>query len=222
MRNKKILKNLYEKYGVIDHFESDWRYLENSMNKISKLWFKNLHNIKKVNLIILAEAPMWGENKKYFYNPKTIHTQFFYKSDFEYIINRDITNKSDLILELNKKGIIIVDFSPFPFNPNNTKLSYKRDSKNQCIKITKNDYIDILEKTFSNHLKPKINKIKLKSNNLHSIPIYYRYDRIKKNLNNTLTNLFLKEGLYKIKNATTISMNGGGIDKVKLKNILKV
>ncbi|NCA86700.1 MAG: hypothetical protein EOM83_14210 [Clostridia bacterium] len=218
---RNILKYLYEKYSVSDIFENDYEYLSESVNEINELWNINFNNIEKVNLIILSEAPMWGDDRKYFYNPDTNHSQFFYKSDLEYVTNQNIKNKQEMISELNKTGTVILDFSPFPFNPSKTKLSYKCDTEGYSKKIKKIDYQDILNNTFSKHLKPRLELIEQKTDDLKSIRICYRYGRVKKNLHKILKELFLKEGYVTIKNANSISMNGGGIDKENLKNEIK-
>ena len=213
-----ILRNLYNKYNVSDFFENDYEYLSESINDINELWNDNIKNIEQIKLIILAEAPMWGDNKKYFYNQCTDHSQFFYKSDLEYVTNQNIKNKKELISELNKTGTIILDFSPFPFNPSKTKLSYKCDNEGYSKKIKKTDYQNILNETFLLHLKSRLEIIKQKTNDLENIRICYRYGRVKQNLHKILKDLFLKEGFKTINNAVSISMNGGGIDKEKLNN----
>lgn len=163
---------------------------------------------------------MWGKDKTYFYNPDSSHSQFFFQSDLKYIIKPTITNKIDLISNLNKNGIVILDFSPFPFNTENTKLSYKCDDKGRSIKIEKKDYMEILIKTFPYHLKSRLEIIKKKSNilNVEYVRICFRYSRVKKNLNGVLKKLLLQEGFDMIKGAVSISMKGGGIDKKKLQN----
>jgi len=213
---KKYLKDIYEKYGIEKYFRTDYEYLKNSIGEINSLWNENIKKVDNVKLIILAEAPMWGKEKKYFYNPTTNHSQFFYRSDLEYIIGELIENKIELISKLNETGIVIIDFSSFPFNPEKTKLSYKCDDKGRSKKIKKSDYKDILINTFFKHLKRRLEEIKVKPNDEKNIRICYRYCRVKSNLNNILKYLFLQEGFEMINYAVSISMNGGGIDKQKL------
>lgn len=122
---RKYLKDIYEKYGLEKYFKADYKYLKNSIDEINSLWNDNIKKVNEVKLIILAEAPMWGKEKKYFYNPTTNHSQFFYRSDLEYLISELIENKLELISKLNETGIVIIDFSPFPLIPERTKLSYK-------------------------------------------------------------------------------------------------
>jgi len=215
---KNYLKEKYIKYGIEEYFKTDFEYLEASINDINGFWDKNINEIDKIKLIILAEAPMWGKNEKYFYNPETIHSQFFYQSDLEYVIGEPIGNKQELISKLNETGTIILDFSPFPFNPEKTMLSYKRDKKGISKRITRKDYQDILRETFPIHLKARLEKIKKKSCEIENVQICYRYSRVKSNLNEILQSLFLKLDFNMISNANSISMIGGGIDKEKLKN----
>jgi len=97
-------------------------------------------------------------------------------------------------------------------------LAYKCDNKGRSKRIKESDYQDILKKTFSFHLKHRLKKIKCKSRDIENILICYRYGRVKRNLHEILKKFFLQEGFSTIESAVSISMNGGGIDKEKLKS----
>jgi len=68
--------------------------------------------IESVNYLMLAEAPLWGETKKYIYNPDINNSQFFYRSDLEDILNKHIADKKEFIQVCNEIGLLIVDISP--------------------------------------------------------------------------------------------------------------
>lgn len=95
-RCKQILHDFYSENGIIDHFERDNLYLEKAFHEINEMWFRNLECIKEVKYLMIAEAPLWGKDKSYIYNPETKNTQFFQKKDLERVIglNVDIVAKS--------------------------------------------------------------------------------------------------------------------------------
>lgn len=80
-RCKQILHDFYSENGIIDHFERDNLYLEKAFHEINEMWFRNLECIKEVKYLMIAEAPLWGKDKSYIYNPETKNTQFFQKKD---------------------------------------------------------------------------------------------------------------------------------------------
>ena len=94
--NAKILKLHYAEHGLTDSFEKDSRYLETAFHDINNMWFRNLDRIETVNYLMLAEAPLWGERKKYIYNPETNTSQFFYRRDLENVLNKWIPDKKRL------------------------------------------------------------------------------------------------------------------------------
>lgn len=79
--NKKILKRFYDQYGLSDRFVNDNVYLENAFDEIASIWLDNFKQIEVVNYLMIAEAPLWGKDKKYIYNPLSNNTQFFHRSD---------------------------------------------------------------------------------------------------------------------------------------------
>src|SRR5690606_40355123 len=57
-----------------------------------------------LHAILIAEAPLWNNDgtNSYFYNPNSKFTQFFYKSDLEFVLQH-----------LHQKKIAIVDKADF-------------------------------------------------------------------------------------------------------------
>ena len=67
-KNETILKDFYLKNGLTSRFDNDNLYLENAFNEINRIWTENLNEIEKVNFVLIAEAPLWGQTRKYIYN----------------------------------------------------------------------------------------------------------------------------------------------------------
>src|SRR5690606_24041677 len=97
-----------------------------AFHEINTIWFRNLEQIRKVNYLMLAEAPLWGECKKYIYNPEINHSQFFYRSDLEDVLNEPIPDKRAFINACNEIGLLVMDISPFALNAKNTRINYRR------------------------------------------------------------------------------------------------
>lgn len=124
-RCKQILHDFYSENGIIDHFERDNLYLEKAFHEINEMWFRNLECIKEVKYLMIAEAPLWGKDKSYIYNPETKNTQFFQKKDLERVIGLNVYNKLDFLNYCNKMGLLIIDISPFAFNTEDTIINYR-------------------------------------------------------------------------------------------------
>ena len=186
MDYKELLREIYK--DRLNKFDNDLfikqyeDYIEKAVQDIDLLWFENIKKFKKgINVVILAEAPMWGNSGSYIYNPKSPETDFFklkylgqehsikYNSEKEQLI--------DLLLE---KGIVFLDISPFPLNPSKTKVCYRnRSKKHDSILIGTKNYHKIIKESFQTHLKPKLEEI-YKVNNKKSPKFAYRYNTVMK------------------------------------------
>ncbi len=210
-KNETILKDFYLKNGLTSRFDNDNLYLENAFNEINRIWTENLNEIEKVNFVLIAEAPLWGQTRKYIYNPEINNSQFFYRSDLSDILNIQIANKLEFLKILNKIGLVVVDISPFPLNPKNTAINYRDLSINQ--------YRQLVSMTLPYFFKEKIKEISNKKS--ENCKVFFRYTRVK----NIFEDLIIKT-LVDHKMVTTIdelsdiSQKGGGINKAMLGKIL--
>jgi hypothetical protein len=207
-----VVKELYAKYNLCEELKSDLRYLESAYSEIEELWNIQFDQISNIKCVLISEAPLWGLNKKYFYNEKITQSQFYYASDLDKIYDQQITSKKQLIQAFNHLGIIILDISPFPFNPNITALNYRRNyplSK----KISFLDYNKIITETSEYHLLRKFNLILIKSNNLKFL---FRYARVKK-FNKILKGIFNKADITFNRKTFDIWQKGGGVNRELLK-----
>jgi len=210
--NKEILKTFYEQYGLLEHFDRDNAYLEKAFDEINKIWLDNFNQIETVNYLMLAEAPLWGRDRKYIYNSETSNTQFFYRSDLSNILRIRIADKKEFIKICNEIGLLIVDISPFPFNENDTAINYRKLSRRQYRELVSSTIPTFFEK----HIKLVAEK---KSANIKT---FFRYARVKDNFEDLISKVLIDHSIIKIKDEISeISQKGGGIDKTKLAKIIK-
>lgn len=216
--NKQIIESCYVSLGLEDEFEKDNVYLERAFNEIKDIWIANFNKIDKVNYLLIAESPLWGQNKKYIYNPKTNNTQFFYRSDLEQIFNFQIADKKEFIKTCNEIGLLIVDISPFPLNTNDTKINYSKN-KDSSIKLTKNKYKELVRLTIPTFFARKIKLVGQKRSS--DIKVFFRYTRVKNAFQDLISDVLIENGLIKRKeDIGDIAQIGGGIDRVKFIKII--
>lgn len=210
-QNENILKKFYESHGITNHFVSDVKYLRKAFMEINSMWLEQYNAIDKINFLVIGEAPLWGETKKYIYNRQTTNTQFFYRSDIEHLTKSILTDKSAFLRACLDLGFIFIDVSPFPLNPVNTQINYR------TMKLK--DYQDLVKETLDTFLKPKLKKVKSKSTS--RLKIAYRYKRVEKSFSGLLNPLFLELGLVSDeKSISDIAMSGGGVDRTKLSKLV--
>jgi hypothetical protein len=211
--NKNFLKTFYDQNGLSSKFDKDSIYLEKAFNEIYKIWLDNLNQIKTINYLMIAEAPLWGKIKKYIYNPEINNSQFFYRSDLGDILNKHIANKTDFIKVCNEIGLLVVDISPFPLNPIDTAINYRS--------LTTTKYRQLVSLTIPTFFEKKIQAIAQKKST--NIKTFFRYARVKNNFEDLISKVLIDNKIIKTQNEIDdISQNGGGIDKTKLEQIIKV
>ena len=209
--NKKFLKTFYDQNQISSKFDKDCIYLEKAFNDIYKIWFDNLNQIKIVNYLMIAEAPLWGKAKKYIYNPGINNSQFFYRSDLGDILKKQIENKRDFINVCNEIGLLVVDISPFPLNLNDTAINYRN--------LTTTQYRQLVSQTIPTYFEKKIKSIAEKKST--NIKAFFRYARVKNNFEDLISKVLIDNKFIKTKSDIgDISQNGGGIDKSKLEQII--
>lgn len=214
-----VLQNLYSRLSIPNNlFERDKVYLHNAFLEMSKLWMANFKKIKTVRYILIAEAPLWGESMNYIYNSNTPFTQFFYKSDLEKVLGKEITNKKKFLKILNGLGLLIIDISPFALNSQSTAINYS-ETTTTSNKITGKQYTELVANTCSNYFNEKIKLAKSKIRN-KNITFIFRYERVESSFKDILAKELVKSGILKESQIKfeNIWMNGGGIDVEKKLN----
>ena len=125
---------------------------------------------------MIAEAPLYGDNKSYFCNQEADFTPFFWFNDIEAFLEEGIeqnyqttVEKKQYVFEiLKRKGFIIIDLFPFALNDNDTHINYRS--------LTNSKYLSLLEKSYIGHLKPTLQWIKDKAHS--QIRFFFRYSRV--------------------------------------------
>lgn len=211
-KNIKALKSIYEKAGIARNFKKDSKYLKEAYNEIHKFWLHNFKAINKVNYLMIAEAPLWGKEKKYIYNPNTNNTQFFYRSDLEGVFGLSIKNKNEFISKCNEIGLLVVDISPFPLNKNVTKINYR--------KMKRSVYLQLVSATIPTFFAKYIKKVRRKKST--TIKVFFRYGIERSVFQNIISKVLIDENIIRDKSEIgEISQRGGGIDKLKFSQIVK-
>ena len=219
--NKNILKTFYESAGLGNKFEDECIYLETAFNEIERLWQSNFSQIKTVNFLMIAEAPLWGSSDgKYFYNPQTPFSQFFHSSDLCEILKVPIIkNKLDFLIKCNEIGLLIIDLSPFPLNTDDTSLNYGKTT-NISRKLKKSEYRELVSLTIPTYFKGKIKAVKEKKAN--DMKIFFRYSRVMDTFQDIIYKVLIdNDFILQTNDLLDISQKGGGIDKVKFGQIIK-
>lgn len=210
--NKKILKSFYDQNGLLSEFDKDSIYLEEAFNDMYRIWLNNFNQIESVNYLMLAEAPLWGKDKKYIYNPDTNNSQFFYRSDLGDILNKHITDKREFITVCNEIGLLVVDISPFPLNPKDTAINYR------SLKTVQ--YQQLVNLTIPTFFEEKIKLVADKKS--ANIKTFFRYARVKNSFESIVSRVLIDNKIIKTQSDIgDISKNGGSIDKSKLKQIIE-
>lgn len=219
-KNGQILREFYARHDLTDCFERDNAYLESAFDEINRIWFDNLCKIDEVNYLMIAEAPLWGKSKSYIYNPATPFTQFFQKSDLEYVLGTKIRDKAEFIDRCNQIGLLIIDISPFALNTENTIINYRRKSKQNPYGITKREYRQLIRETLPTFFDCKIKELAPKASS--NIKVFFRYARVKNTLGNIVTDTLVRHNIINSSSEITdITQKGGNIKRIRLINFIQ-
>ncbi len=163
------LKQFYATYGVLERFDEDVKYLEKAFIHIEKMWEAQIQSIKKINFVLLGEAPFYGEAKSYFYNENSKYTSFFHHEIYPNVKSTSLT-KSDLFSHLNENGFIILDLFPFALNEK-TAINYKKHVKNKKA-------LELFNAISSLYFVPKLKRIKTKATEKTVFSFRYKKNKI--------------------------------------------
>lgn len=215
--NEKILKLLYDEKGISEYFDSENQYVKTAFKKINDLWFENYEKIKKVNYVMIAEAPLWGDDETYIYNPNTKNSSVFSLNNLNVALNVNLQNKKQFIDKLDEIGFIIVDIFPYPLNSKSTHICYRKNKKQDCVKLGSKDYTQILNKTIPYFFEKKMNLLSKKQS--HKSKFFFRYSRVLESARKSDLIDFVKR--YIKSDIGSIHSKGFGIDQANLNEILK-
>jgi hypothetical protein len=115
-------------------------YLKNAFLATERMWAEEITKGATVRLVHLSEAPLFGSNRRYFYNLATPFGAFFHFRDAEAVLGQDFakgrTGKEFLLTELAGAGFIILDLVPFALNKDDTpSVTYRKMSVSRYRKL---------------------------------------------------------------------------------------
>ncbi len=134
-RLEDVLSKTYHEHGLQGRFTHDKDYLKYAFERTEEMWEENNAKVHDVRLVMLSEAPLFGDAETYFYNPSTKFTSFFHFNDAEAILGKDFSkdirfigyNKKTVLHEmLAEAGFVVLDLFPFALNEKKTGLTYRR------------------------------------------------------------------------------------------------
>ena len=176
---RKPIRDLLSKrgmYGVLDEAEA---YLEEAYDFTESLWTRELEKISSIRLVLLSEAPLYGVEKSYIYNPTTPITAFFHFNDLQALIPSicsetlptSVKAKKLLMIEhLRECGVVVLDVFPYALNKGSTHIGYRQ--------LKKSEYVDLLVRSIPDFLEQKLTAIKEKQE--LSPTFAYRYRKLEK------------------------------------------
>jgi hypothetical protein len=126
--------------------EKDGEYLLPAFDKIEHLWFDQFSHFKRIRLVLLSEAPLYGEEQSYIYNPKVGETPFFYFNDYTRAFGAygpplpdtgpDSVRKVALLNALRQIGVLVLDLFPFALNKTTSACYKTRSVRTELFKAT--------------------------------------------------------------------------------------
>jgi len=216
----RALKDVYHEHNILEYFENDESYLKNAFKTTERLWQEQFNKTDTLNIIMISEAPLFGDIQRYIYNPDTPPSVFFYFKDLEVFLEegqkikrpKTTQEQKNIMFEyFSNNGFISLDIFPFALNPHHTKIHYQNMSKKL--------YHHLLKITAENYLIPKL-KLCLEKSTEHTHFVYrYKrlFDKTEHHFEEVLKQISEKEIKYKIDSINSKSMS---LDKEKLKRLL--
>jgi hypothetical protein len=132
--------------------DEECAYLKNAFAATEQMWAENFAKVATVRFVLLSEAPLFGSNRRYFYNAATPFGAFFHFRDAEAILGhgfaKERTGKEFLLAELARAGFMILDLFPFALNRDDTpSVTYRKMSVSR--------YRQLFQRTASLHFDRK-------------------------------------------------------------------
>lgn len=161
-----ILHDIYAKHDVSHSLSDDKKKLKEAYFFTENLWHRQFETFSNIRFVLLGEAPLFGDEKTYFYNENSKLTSFFrHTLKPEVSVFPSCEKKAALFAHLRDQGFIIVDLFPYALN-DVTALNYKSLIKGEA-------YKSLLEMTYEAYLKPKLKILKGKS--VANVRFCFRY-----------------------------------------------
>jgi hypothetical protein len=195
--------------------DSECAYLKDAFARTERMWSENFARVSRVRLVMLSEAPLFGAEASYIYNPLTRPTVFFRISDAEAILDpefpRDRSDKQLPLPELAQAGFVILDVFPFALNELDTpSITYRCKSGRPCRKLSDKNYQHLFESTAPLYFDRKRDLILERGT-----PVFvFRYSAIQKRLGDLVDVELAKRGIGR---TPSIASENMWLDPEKLK-----
>ncbi len=216
-----VLQALYKQFDRSDHFCEDVSKLHEAFENVELLWKKQAGSISNIAVVLLAEAPGYGKEEIYFYNPSARATEFFNYLDAETLIGpiSAISHKIDgirprkarMIGSLTSSGFLIVDLFPFAFKEKETKISFKQLR-------TQKQYLTLFNETAPLYFIPKLKYLKRKVSGQRPL-FLFRYSFLKKELHGAVTSILHDLQLLPEGEQIESIHKGRNVDRERLKKL---
>jgi len=214
-----ILKEIYQEQNILEYFIEDEKYLKNAFEVTETLWMKQYEKIANLKIVMISEAPLFGKEQTYIYNPNTPTTVFFHFKDLEaFFAQKESLEKPKTVEEqknilydiFSKNGFLTLDIFPFALNPKHTKLHYRN--------ISKKLYQKLLQTTTREYLIPKLELCLKKSDkDTHFVYRYKRlFDKTESHFEKVLNELSVQ--VYQISSIHGTNMS---LNREKLRRLLQ-
>jgi hypothetical protein len=159
--------------------EKDGDYLLRAYENVEQLWSAQFHSFERVHLVLLSEAPLFGEQKQsYIYNPEAGATAFLNYNDYTKafggygpslpVTGPVIVRKTALLNALREIGVLVLDLFPFALND---KTSKRYDA------LSASDRTELFEATCPAFFRLKLSWI-LRKATPHTL-FAFRYERVR-------------------------------------------
>lgn len=213
---KEIENTIIEYYKEIELCISstELEYLKYAFSFTEELWGKQFEKIQKIKFIMISEAPLFGEDKNYFYNPNSKFSSFFYFKNIDAFhipySKEDYNNKEFVLNNLIDKGFLILDLFPFSLNKDDTQINYNS--------IKHKQYQRLFHIVAQSYLNKKLHLINKKCSD--ETVFVYRYKRLKEKLSGVLETELVKLNLIKPEQELETLNNNMSLNTEKLRKIV--
>lgn len=163
--------------------------------EINNFWRTQMNQFSEIRLVLLGEAPLFGEKRSYFYNPSIGATAFFGYKHYDGIVggkfgrldhkhHRTTTDRKRWLLrKMRDAGIVVLDIFPLPLN------------KGTCINygsLSDEKYKQLFNATVESYLLPKLQAVQRKGTS--STKFVFRYARLRDRIGPIFNRLFESGG----------------------------
>lgn len=215
-----VLAGVYRELGIEAKLEANSSYLEKAYRFTEPLWASQLDRAPQVRLVLLSEAPLFGDKQSYIYNPESPLTRFFFFAHFQKAfgvfcqIPQDLATgrakKSVMLDELPRLGVIVLDVFRYALNPNHTAIAFgtvRKKSPEFCGRL--------FRECAPHYLRPKLDAISGKS--ATRIRFAYRYAPLRDCLDHNIRGPLVASGLLGPgARIDSVHKQGGGLDADRL------